>query len=45
MDGKKKGAPKMTDEERAELVKKLDDNMENYLSIHLSSNSFVLRGK
>ena len=32
MDGKKKGAPKMTDEERAELVKKLDDNMEKYLS-------------
>ena len=32
MDGKKKGAPKMTDEERAKLVKKLDDEMADYLA-------------
>ena len=32
MDGKKKGAPKMSDEERAKLVKKLDDEMADYLA-------------
>ena len=32
MDGKKKGAAKMTDEERAKLVKKLDDEMAEYLA-------------
>ena len=32
MDGKKKGAPKMTDEERAKLVQKLDDEMAEYLA-------------
>ena len=32
MDANKKGAPKMSDEERAKLVKKLDDDMEKYLA-------------
>ena len=32
MDAKKKGAPKISDEERAELVKKLDDDMAKYLA-------------
>lgn len=32
MDATKKGAAKMTDEERAALIKKLDDEMEGYLA-------------
>ena len=32
MDGNKKGAKKMTDEERTELCKKLDKDMEEYLA-------------
>ena len=32
MDGSKKGATKMTDEERAELIKKLDVQMDEYLT-------------
>ena len=32
MDGTKKGAKEMTEEERAELIKKLDDQMEDYLA-------------
>lgn len=32
MDANKKGAKKMTDEERADLIKQLDDQMEDYLA-------------
>ena len=32
MDGNKKGAKKMSDEERAKLIKKLDTEMEDYLA-------------
>ena len=32
MDGNKKGAKKMTDEERNKLIKKLDKEMEEYLA-------------
>ena len=32
MDSKKKGAPQMSDEERAKLVQKLDDDMAKHLA-------------
>ena len=32
MDGNKKGAKKMSDEDRAKLIKKLDTEMEEYLA-------------